>query len=79
MTTQGKAGRRGRPPCGVANLVRLELRYNPRLTTTVLRKRAAAKFGYTYEIDRHFPQLCRKIRRELGLQAPKPPKTKRPA
>ena len=38
------------------------------MTTPDLRVKARAEFGYTFEIDRHFPQLVYGIRKELKIK-----------
>ena len=65
LTRDGRPDQRGRKPGGVADFVRCVLRATPRATTQKIRTLAYAKFGYTYQIDRHFPQLVYQIRKEL--------------
>lgn len=60
--------KRGRHKGGLANFVRQALRSNPRLTTGALRKLAEAEFGYRPTIDRHFPQLVYRIKRERAAK-----------
>jgi len=55
----------GRRPCGVTDFVRQALRRDPRLTTQALRELARTQFGYTPDIDRHFPQLVYHVRLEM--------------
>ena len=58
---------KGRKQSGVANFVRKKIEGNPKLTTQELRKLARKRFGYTYDIDRHFPQLVYRVRKQLGI------------
>lgn len=54
----------GHPRGGISAFCRAAIAKHPGMSTPELRKLAKRKFGYHYVIDRHFPQLIYRLRRQ---------------
>jgi hypothetical protein len=62
---------RGRPRSGVTAYVRDLLRAAPDAATPELRRAALEAFGYTPDIDRHFPQLVWRAKQQIKKESAK--------